>query len=271
MKPAHLYLPLVPFLPGILLFASFLAEPLALRSQQIPPAAAADSHFLPPAANPEFQPTPEDIGDALLVKGRYQAAMESYKKSPSISAAAWNKMGIAYQMLSDPKDAARCYKQSLRLEPQNVFALNNLGTIYDGQGNYAKAEGMYRRALEIDPRAPRVIANLGTNLMIQNRYSQGQEMYKRALALDSEVFDDDGTPVSVSKVPSPQRGAMNYYKAQSFAQAGMIDRAIQHLKKALNEGFTTAADIAQDSSFARLRGNPSFERLMTEHTKTSRP
>ena len=41
---------------------------------------------------------------------RYQAAIEAYKKAPQDSAAVWNKMGIAYQMMFNLEDAIRCYQ-----------------------------------------------------------------------------------------------------------------------------------------------------------------
>ena len=41
---------------------------------------------------------------------RYQAAIEAYKQAPQNSAAVWNKMGIAYQMMFNLPDATRCYE-----------------------------------------------------------------------------------------------------------------------------------------------------------------
>ena len=211
--------------------------------------------------------TAEDIGDSLLVKRQYQEAIEQYRKMPNPSADLWNKMGIAYQMLFDPKDAARCYRETLRRNPAHAYALNNMGTIYDTQGDFAKAEGYYRKALDANPGSARSAMNLGTNLMAQRRYSEGSEMYKRALTLDPDVLDTSEGPVSTSGVPLEQRGAMNYYKAKDYAQAGMIDRAMRFLRKALNEGFASPNEIARDSSFSSLRETPAFKRLMAEHAK----
>jgi tetratricopeptide (TPR) repeat protein len=255
------------FLPVLVLPAVLIAGTLAVKAQNTsagpaaaptPQANAADS--LPPI-------TPEDVGDALLVKRRYQEALEAYKQEPSHSADLWNKMGIAYQMLSDLKDAERCYKESLRLAPAHSWTLNNLATLYDAQGDFARAEGFYRKAFAADPSSARIAMNLGTNLMAQRKYSEGSQMYKQALALDREVFEDTQGPASSSGVPVEQRGAMNYYKAKDYAQAGMIDRAIEYLQKSLNEGYASPADVAQDSSFAGLRGNPAFQQMMAEHSK----
>src|SRR5271168_1677467 len=40
-------------------------------------------------------PTPEELGDSLMVHQRYQAAIEAYKRGSDKSAQLWNKMGIA--------------------------------------------------------------------------------------------------------------------------------------------------------------------------------
>jgi len=44
-------------------------------------------------------------------------------------------MGIAYQMMFNLADAARCYQASLRLDPKNARVFNNLGTVYDSLNN----------------------------------------------------------------------------------------------------------------------------------------
>ena len=68
-----------------------------------------------------------------------------------MTAAIWNKMGIAYQMMFNSKDAMRCYKESLKLDPANPQVLNNLGTVYASLKEYGQADRMYRKALKIDP------------------------------------------------------------------------------------------------------------------------
>jgi tetratricopeptide (TPR) repeat protein len=82
---------------------------------------------------------------------RYQEAIEAYSRSPRLSPAIWNKMGIAYQMMFNAKDAARCYNQSLKLNPRNSQVINNLATVYDSEKNFRAGERYYRKALRLDP------------------------------------------------------------------------------------------------------------------------
>lgn len=251
-------------LPCAALLAALISAPPAIHAQKAALDRTAASTAPPSAADLGFQVTPEDMGDSLLFHRRYQEAIAQYRKARSDSPDVWNKMGIAYQMLSDLRDAARCYEQSLRLRPDHALTLNNLGTVYDLLGFYGKAEGLYRKALDLKPKSARITMNLGTNLMFQAKYSQGSEMYKRALALDPGVFDRSVGPNSESGAPLEQRGAINYYMARNCAQAGMNDRAVAYLKKALDEGFTTPEKIAADTTFASLGNNPAFQQLIAE-------
>ena len=57
---------------------------------------------------------------------------------------------------------------------------------------------------------------------------------------------------------------MNYYMAAGCARAGYADCALQYLRMALDEGFTTRKKVANDSEFASLHDNPAFKQLLEE-------
>ena len=62
---------------------------------------------------------------------------------------------------------------------------------------------------------------------------------------------------------------MNYYMAAGCARAGYVDCALQYLRMALAEGFTTRKKIAADVEFASLRDNAAFQQLLKEEEKRS--
>ena len=218
--------------------------------------------FQPPAAQPQPPPTPEDLGDSFFARQRYQAAIEAYKKGPRNSAVIWNKTGIAYQMMFNMQEATRCYQASLKLDPRNPNVLNNLGTVYDSFKQYHAAERMYRKALKLDPRSALILKNLGTNLLAQHQYNKGWVVYQAALAIDPHIFENNDSPKVENPSSHQDRGAMNFYMAKGCVRAGMNDRAIEYLRLALNEGYTTPKKIAADSEFNSLRGIPAFEQLL---------
>jgi len=55
---------------------------------------------------------------------------------------------------------------------------------------------------------------------------------------------------------------MNFYMAKSCVKAGMTDRAVNYLRMALNEGFTTPKKILADAELASLKTVPAFQQLL---------
>ena len=254
-------------LPLAALFALSLALPRCLPAQassprQLPAAGPAQASTPAPAAL-----TPEQLGDSLTAHQRYQAAIAAYSKAPEMTPAIWNKMGIDYQMMFNSKDATRCYKQSLQLDPRDPQVLNNLATVYASQKEYGQADRLYHKALKIDPRSAIVLKNLGTNLLAQHKYNKGWEVYQQALAIDPQIFSDRGSPSVDNPSSIADRGAMNYYMAAGCARAGYADCALQYLRLALDEGFTTRKKVANDVEFASLRSNPAFKQLIEEQQR----
>jgi Flp pilus assembly protein TadD len=241
--------------------AALAALPAGLaRAAAQPQAPAAQSEPVQTVQAPAS--TPEELGDSLMMHQRYQAAIAAYKNGPHDSANLWNKLGIAYQMMFNLEDAMRCYQASLKLEPKNTRVMNNLGTVYDAMRQFSAAERMYRKSLKLEPTSAMVEKNLGTNLLAQHKYKKGWEAYQAALAIDPQIFQSNSSPRVENPAAVQDRGAMNFYMAKSCARAGMTDKAIDYLRMALNEGFTTPKKIIEDKEFASLRGIPAFEQLL---------
>ncbi len=255
-----------------LVVTAFILTATVATSAQSPsetaPTASQTAPANPPApapapANPQNNATPEQIADSLMAHQRYQAAIEKYKIAPRNSSEVWNKMGVAYQLMFNLDDAARCYQQALRLDPKNAIVMNNLGTVYVSLKQYSRAEKAYRKALKVDPKSALVHKNLGTALLAEHKYKKGWQEYQLALAGDPEIFQRSTNTVRVENPASVQdRGAMNYYMAKGCVRAGQTDRAIEYLRMAINEGFVTPKKIALDQEFAALRDVPAFQQML---------
>jgi tetratricopeptide (TPR) repeat protein len=263
------------WLPVVVIFAALVTGSSAALGQTPNPVATQTAAPALPvqvvATAPQIQPTPEELGDSLFGHQRYQEAIEAYKKAPHDSADVWNKMGIAYQMMFNLEDASRCYEASLKIDPHNTHVINNLATVYDSLKEYGAAERMYRRALKLEPNSALIEKNLGTNLLAQHKYKKGWEVYKTALTIDPHIFESSASPRVDNPASVQDRGAMNYYMAKGCARAGMSERAIEYLRMALNEGFTSPSKIEADSEFASLRGIPAFEQLLAAQSPQRNP
>jgi tetratricopeptide (TPR) repeat protein len=226
------------------------------------PAAQTGLTYIPTAP----PPTQEQIGDSLSVRQRYHAAIDAYSKVKPPTAAVWNKMGIAYQMMFDNKDAIRCYKESLKLDRRNAQVLNNLATVYDSERDYRKAEKLYRKALKIDPKSALIHRNLGSNLMSQHKYKKGAKAYGDALAINPQIFSSHAAASVQNPATAKERGAVHYYMAKGCVSAGNSECAIRNLRLALNEGYISPKKAASDEAFASIRELPGFKQLIASQT-----
>ena len=256
----------------LVLYAALLLVSPGLVPQFLPAQSAnqAEAASASPSTTSASSPQPltaEQLGDSQLAHQHYQAAIAAYAKAPQMSAAMWNKMGIAYQMLFNTSDAIRCYKESLRLNPSDPQVLNNLGTVYAELKDYGRANHMYTKALKLDPRSALILKNLGTNLLVQHKYDKGWEAYKQALAIDPQIFADHAGPSVEDPSNVHDRGAMNYYMALGCASTGNTNCALEYLRRALDEGFVTRKKVASGSEFANLRSDPAFQQLIAEPDK----
>ncbi len=224
------------------------------------------SNSVPTTQLPAHSPTPEQTGDSLEARQRYQAAIEAYSKAPEMTAAIWNKMGISYQMMLNSKDAMRCYRESLKIDPRNPHVLNNLATVYASLKEYSQSDRLYRKALKIDPQNAPILKNLGTNLLTEKKYEKGWELYQEAIKADPQIFSDRSNPRVENPATVAERGAMNYYMALGCARSGYADCALTYLRSALDEGFISRKKVAAAAEFVSLRENPAFQQLMAEPT-----
>ena len=260
--PAFTLMAAIVCAPWVVLGQSPESQPLSKTPTPGTPTTTTTTTVVP--ATPA---TAEQIGDALMAHQRYQAAIEAYKKASPDNATAWNKEGIAYQLMFNLTDAMHCYRTSDKLSPKNSNVLNNLGTVYDALKQYHNAEKMYRKALKIDPNSALIRKNLGTNLLAQHKYEKGWEEYKAALKIDPAIFNDNSRPRIQNPASVNDRGAMNYYLAKGCVRAGMPERAIQYLRMSLNEGYANPKKIIADNEFAALHGLPEFEELISSQTQ----
>ncbi len=218
---------------------------------------------LPPAANPVPELTPERRGDILMARKMFREAIDLYKEGPD-TAVTWNKVGIAYHQLLDIPDAKKNYEHALRMKPDYSEAVNNLGTVYYAQKSYRRAIKQYKKALAIAPKSASIYSNLGTAYFARKNYKEAAEAYQIALSLDPEVFEHRSSyGILLQERNVTERAKFHYYLAKTYAKAGVNDRALLYLRKALEEGFTEKRKLMEDAEFAILRTTLEFQQLLT--------
>ncbi len=100
------------------------------------------------------------------------------------------------------------------------------------------------------------------------KYKEAWEAYNTAIQLDPEVFEHHNTyGVLLQERTVDERARFHYYLAKLYAKQGQPDRALQYIRKALEEGFTDRKKFMQDPEFAAMRDLPAFKELLTLEPK----
>jgi tetratricopeptide (TPR) repeat protein len=214
-------------------------------------------------AQPNPPLTAEQRADILMARKMYLEAIDVYKEGPLDSAVIWNKVGIAHHQMLHFAEARKNYEKAVKLNPQYAEAINNLGTIFYAKKSYRRAIGAYNKALKIAPNSASIYSNLGTAEFARKKYQEASEHYQKALALDPEVFEHRSTYGTLLQERSiGEKAKFHYYLAKTYANAGNLERAIQYLRMALEEGFKEKAKLMEEPEFAKLRDTAEFKELM---------
>jgi tetratricopeptide (TPR) repeat protein len=210
------------------------------------------------------RPADEMKGDILMARGEYVAAIGAYQAINSSSAIVWNKIGMAYHHLFALDEARIAYLKALAINSRYAPAANNLAAVYYAQGNLGQAEHFYKRALKYTSEDATIYCNLGTAYFAEKKYNKGKKEYRKAFSLDHQVFTPDGAALVQAASSREQRIALNYYLAQTYAQAGEQEQALNFLRKAMDEGFNDRKRLSEDKEFAELRATPKFHELLVQ-------
>jgi tetratricopeptide (TPR) repeat protein len=240
------------------LSATISAQNSLLDASKLP------DHADPAAAQAALAPlSAEKRADILMARKMYREAAELYKEAPLDSAVIQNKLGIAYHQMTQTEIAKRYYERAMKLDPSYPEAINNLGTIYYSKKGYRRATKLYQRALRLAPNSASIYSNLGTAFFARKNYRSATEAYQKALALDPEVFEHRNSwGVMLQERSVEERAKFHYYLAKTYAKAGMNDRALTYIRKALEEGFAERRKIMEDPEFTSLRKLPEFQQLL---------
>jgi tetratricopeptide (TPR) repeat protein len=207
--------------------------------------------------------TPEKRADIFMARKMYREAVETYRQEDMKNPIIWNKIGIAYHQMQQIDTAKKHYEQAVRLNPHYSEALNNLGTVYYHKRSYRRAISYYKKALKLAPSSASIFSNLGTAWFARKKYKEASEAYQTALRLDADVFEHRNSYGTLLQERTVQeRAKFHYYLAKTYANAGQNERALQYVRKALEEGFTEKKKFREDPEFAALRELPEFQELL---------
>ena len=207
--------------------------------------------------------TPEVRGDIYMARKMFREAVEVYKEGPADSAVLMNKTGIGYHQMLDLETARKYYQRAIKLNPSYAEAINNLGTIEYSRKSYRRAINDYKKALRIAPQSASIYSNLGTAYFARKDYKDAAAMFQHALDLDPEVFEHRNSHgVLLQERSVEERAKFHFYLAKTYAKAGMNERALLYIRKAIEEGFKERKKFQDDPEFAQMQKLPEFQQLL---------
>ena len=239
---------------------------------QTPPTVQASDGFraLSPGQASPAKPsvTPELRGDIMMARKMFREAIDFYKPEAAKNAILANKTGIAYHQLQDLQNAEKYYRLAVKLNPKYPEAINNLGTVYYAKKSYRRAVTQYRNALRLTPNSASVLSNLGTAYFARKQYDEATKAYEEAFAIDPEIFEQHSSQgVMVQERTIEERAGYFYILAKTCAKAGMTDRTLQYIRKALENGFKDRAKFKAEPEFSTLQDNLEFQQIIAAEYK----
>jgi len=253
-----------------LLFCAFLALPSQAQNPEQVEVGPPPLHRAEP---PTPGATPEELekrGDDLRIQKDFLDAIDYYhaalKSTPS-SASLFNKIGICQLMMQRYKDAKKSFERSIKTDHDHADAYNNLGVTYYATRNYSAAIKHYEKAISLNADAASYYSNLGSAYFAKKQFDRAIQCYAMAVQIEPDIFDRSSHAGVQAKLPSPEdRAHYDYVLAKMYAKAGVADRSLHHLKKAMEEGYKNIKDVYKDNEFIALRKDPRFAELMASKT-----
>ena len=209
----------------------------------------------------------EKKADLLMAHKEFLSAIHVYESVVLPDAQVLNKTGIAYEKMRMFDRAKADFEQAMTLNPRLSGPSNNMGTVLYAEGDLRKSERFYKKALKLDPRNASIYNNLGTLYFTKRKMHKGVEAYQQALSLDPEIFQRSAVNGIQANGTKESVALINFYLAETCAQAGMKAAAMAYLRRAVGAGFHDQAKVREDRNFASIRESPEFQSLFAVEAK----
>jgi tetratricopeptide (TPR) repeat protein len=207
----------------------------------------------------------EQRGDDLRAQKDFIQALDFYKaalKKSGDPAPLHNKMGMCNLMLARYKDAKKEFGRATKADKTLAEAFNNLGVVFYQQKKYKPAIKNYKKAIEIRESAS-FHSNLGTAYFARKQYDLAAHEYETAFSLDPSVFERSSQLGLAARMGTPEEKARYAYMiAKMYAKRGDMEKTLQYLRRAMEEGYKDIDNVYKDNEFAGIRKDQRFTELM---------
>ena len=122
---------------------------------------------------------------------------------------------------------------------------------YDAK-DWAKSAKLYGELSQSPEAPPRVWLRLGASLRELGRYSEALAAFEKANAAGAALFGEYGEAAVYTAMKQPEK-------------------AVEHLEKAVQQGYAQPEVLSADPNLAAVRSDPRFAKLVEQAKKNQRP
>lgn len=192
-------------------------------------------------------------------------------------------LGQLYVHFGRFRESRAVFRAYAEIAPRQPWVLVQIGYANARLGKRDQAIKDTQRALEILPDSPYLLVELASRYIDAKKLTPAQETLERVAKLtpdDARVFvrlgyvhllrgDDDGAIANATKAlknaTSPRQRRDRAYAhlnlARAYGHKGDLDRALEHVKEAKNNGLRSLGEIVNDPSLEKLKQDPRFAGL----------
>ena len=176
------------------------------------------------------------LGQSLSRRGRSPEAVAPLRKATEILPAyepAWTELGIALMQSRRGAEAESALKEALRLNPRSPESLLAIGALYLGGGRLSEARARLLKAVSLYPRFVEARFRLGNLYIKEREFGLAAEQFKAALGR------------------APNRGDIHHNLALVLFDAGDVETARRHARRAVQLGFSLHPELARRMGLVR--------------------
>jgi tetratricopeptide (TPR) repeat protein len=247
----------------VLPFASAHAQ--ASPSEQLQVGPPPSRRIEPPSPDASAEDL-EKRGDVLRSEKAYADALDYFHaalaKKPN-NPQIYNKIGIVQLQSFHLAEARKSFERALKLDHKYPDAYNNLGVVYYSAKKFGKAVKLYAKAIDLREDSASYYSNMGSAFFAEKQFEKASLAYSKALQLDPEIFEHNSRVGVTAHLPSPEdRAHYDYVMARLYAKMGLVERSLQYLRRAMEDGYKEINLVYKDAEFSDLRKDPRFSELM---------
>ncbi|KAH0792245.1 TPR Domain containing protein [Histomonas meleagridis] len=202
------------------------------------------------------------VGNLLSLQHNTEGAIQMFQRASSIDRSNSYSLALAGHemlLLDSLAEAAKLFRQSIDINPNEWSAWYGIGSVHFRQDNFGAAEYYTKKALELNPMNSVLYYVYGMVMCKCNRNEEAIEMFDKALELDKNnlvaayqkavlLFDDGDIKnatkcLEMAEPLSPHEPGVSYLRAKIAQKIGDYQKATSLFTQALIYGYPDKKEI----------------------------